>query len=65
MHIDASPPHRRGVDQYTPAMESHSMIRQDAMADDEAIPEERSFRIVEYAMAFIALMAAGILAFVR
>jgi hypothetical protein len=41
------------------------MIRQDATPSDETVPEERSFRVIEYAMAFIALIAAGILAFVR
>jgi hypothetical protein len=41
------------------------MIRQDTLREVEPVNEERSFRVVEYAMAFIALIVAGILAFVR
>ena len=64
-----STPHLHTGAASTPAQvnrrEPSSMTRQDGIADPEAVPEERSFRIIEYAMAAIALLAAGILAFVR
>jgi hypothetical protein len=45
--------------------ESRSMIRQTELQATEGELEERSMRFVEYAVAFIAVLAAGILAFIR
>jgi hypothetical protein len=45
--------------------ESRSMIRQTAIPATESDVEDRSMRLVEYAMAFVAVLAAGILAFIR
>ncbi|HXU85812.1 MAG TPA: hypothetical protein VN773_08395 [Verrucomicrobiae bacterium] len=41
------------------------MIRQTAIPAAESDVEDRSMRLVEYAMAFVAVLAAGILAFIR
>ena len=41
------------------------MIRQTGLATTEADAEERSMRVVEYALALVAVLAAGILAFIR
>lgn len=41
------------------------MIRQPTATAQEAPADEHSMRFVEYALAFVALLAAGILAFVR
>jgi hypothetical protein len=41
------------------------MIRQTEPLATESEVEERSMRFVEYAVAFIAVLAAGILAFIR
>jgi hypothetical protein len=41
------------------------MIRQTELQATEGEVEERSMRFVEYAVAFIAVLAAGILAFIR
>jgi hypothetical protein len=41
------------------------MIRQTGLPMPEADVEDHSMRLVEYAMAFIAVLAAGILAFIR
>jgi hypothetical protein len=41
------------------------MIRQTELQATEGELEERSMRFVGYAMAFIAVLAAGILAFIR
>lgn len=41
------------------------MIRQPIATAEESPADEVSMRFVEYALAFIALLAAGILAFVR
>jgi hypothetical protein len=40
------------------------MIRQPTVADETA-SDEPSMRLIEYALAVVALVAAGILAFVR
>jgi hypothetical protein len=45
--------------------ESRSMIRQTELQATEGELEDRSMRFVEYAVAFIAVLAAGILAFIR
>jgi hypothetical protein len=45
--------------------ESPSMIRQTGFTATEADAEERSMRFVEYVLAFVAILAAGILAFIR
>ena len=41
------------------------MIRQTGLQMTETKAEDRSMRFVEYAMAFIAVLAAGVLAFIR
>ncbi|HYX11878.1 MAG TPA: hypothetical protein VE817_07855 [Candidatus Acidoferrum sp.] len=41
------------------------MIRQTELPATEDDVEERSMRFVEYAVAFVAVLAAGILAFIR
>jgi hypothetical protein len=41
------------------------MIRQTGLSTTETDAEERSMRVVEYALAFVAVLAAGILAFIR
>ncbi len=41
------------------------MIPQTTLRTAEADAEDRSMRVVEYALAFVAALAAGILAFVR
>jgi hypothetical protein len=41
------------------------MIRQTELPTTEGEVEERSMRFVEYAVAFVAVVAAGILAFIR
>ncbi len=41
------------------------MIRQTGLPMPETEAQDRSMRFVEYVMAFIALAAAGILAFIR
>lgn len=41
------------------------MIRQTGFTATEADAEERSMRFVEYVLAFLAIFAAGILAFIR
>jgi len=41
------------------------MIRQTSLQATETDVEDRSMRLIEYAMAFIALLAAGALAFLR
>lgn len=41
------------------------MIRQPSATAQEAESDEESMRYLEYALAFVALLAAGILAFVR
>jgi hypothetical protein len=45
--------------------ESRSMIRQTGFTAAEVESEERSMRFVEYALAFVAILTAGILAFIR
>lgn len=45
--------------------ESRSMIRQTGFTATEADAEERSMRFVEYGLAFVAILAAGIMAFIR
>ena len=41
------------------------MIRQTGLSTSEPDVDERSMRVVEYALAFVAVLAAGILAFIR
>jgi len=41
------------------------MIRQAELPDTEVEVEDHSMRVVEYALAFVAVLAAGILAFIR
>jgi hypothetical protein len=41
------------------------MIRQTALPTTESDVEDRSMRLVEYVMAIVAVLAAGILAFIR
>lgn len=41
------------------------MIRLPTVSVDDSATEERSMRLIEYALAVVALVAAGILAFVR
>jgi hypothetical protein len=41
------------------------MIRQTGLQSTETDVEDRSMRLVEYVLAFVAVMAAGILAFLR
>lgn len=41
------------------------MIGQTELPDTESGVEERSMRFVEYAVAIVAVLAAGILAFIR
>lgn len=41
------------------------MIRQPALPATESDVEDRSMRFVEYLLAFIAVLAAGVLAFIR
>jgi len=42
-----------------------SMIRQAPMTTTDSDVEDRSMRVVEYVMAIIAVVAAGVLAFIR
>ena len=41
------------------------MIRHQAIQTDETDLEDRSMQVIEYAIAFVALAVAGILALVR
>ena len=41
------------------------MIRQTGLPIPETDVEDRSMRFIEYAMAIIAVLAAGVLAFIR
>jgi hypothetical protein len=41
------------------------MIRQGPLATTEPDIDDRSMRVVEYVMAFVAVLVAGVLAFVR
>jgi hypothetical protein len=41
------------------------MIRQTTLPTTEPDVEDRSMRLVEYAMAFAAVLAAAVLAFIR
>jgi hypothetical protein len=41
------------------------MIRQTGLPIPETEAEDRSMRLIEYALAVIAVLAAGILAFIR
>jgi hypothetical protein len=41
------------------------MIRQTGLSSPKPDAEDQSMRFVEYALAFIAVLAAGILAFIR
>jgi hypothetical protein len=42
-----------------------SMIRKAPLMTTESDVEDRSMRVVEYVLAFLAMVAAGILAFIR
>ena len=41
------------------------MLRQPMLSITDAEIEDHSMRIVEYALAFVAALAAGVLAFIR
>jgi hypothetical protein len=41
------------------------MIRQTGLQSTKTDGEDRSMRWVEYALAFVAVLAAGVLAFIR
>jgi len=41
------------------------MIRDQTIQADETDLEDRSMRVIEYAIAFVALLVAGVLAFIR
>jgi hypothetical protein len=41
------------------------MIRQTTLPTTDTDVEDRSMRLIEYAMAIVAVLAAGILAFIR
>lgn len=41
------------------------MIRQTGLPIPETEVEDRSMRLIEYALAFVAVIAAGALAFIR
>ena len=41
------------------------MIRQTGLQPTETDVEDRSMRLVEYVMAFVAVVVAGVLAFLR
>jgi hypothetical protein len=41
------------------------MIRQTELQSTETDVEDRSMRLVEYVMAFVAVVVAGVLAFLR
>jgi hypothetical protein len=41
------------------------MIRQTGLPKPESEVEDRSMRFIEYVMAIIAVLAAGVLAFIR
>jgi hypothetical protein len=41
------------------------MIRQTGLQPGETDVEDRSMRLVEYALAFVALISAGVLAFIH
>jgi hypothetical protein len=41
------------------------MIRQPSLTVTESDGEDRSMRFIEYGLAFVAVLAAGVLAFVR
>jgi hypothetical protein len=60
-------PHRRGVghitDETEPQMIRHQAIQ--ATEADQSDLEDGSMRVIEYAIAFVALVVAGILAFIR
>jgi hypothetical protein len=45
--------------------EARSMIRQTGVSSPESDAEDRSMRFVEYPLALVAVLAAGILAFIR
>jgi hypothetical protein len=62
---DAAPPHRRGVDPPPFTTYGAPMTRQQTVKADDLDHEDRSMRIVEDAMAFIAFVTAGILALAR
>jgi hypothetical protein len=48
-----------------PQQESRSMIRRARLPGMGNDVDERSMRLVEYALAFVAVLVAGVLAFVR
>jgi hypothetical protein len=47
------------------AQESRSMIRPTALPTTASEDDDHSMRVVEYALALVAVVAAGILAFLR
>jgi hypothetical protein len=61
-------PHRRGVGQDHPTEREPQMIRHQAIQAtqaDQSDLDEGSMRVIEYAIAIVALVVAGILAFIR
>jgi hypothetical protein len=41
------------------------MIRQSSLPSADSDGQDRSMRLIEYALAFVAVLAAGVLAFAR
>jgi len=67
--LTSTPHHHTGaasattIDRTEPQMIRHQAIQ--ATQADQSDREDGSMRFIEYAMAFVALVVAGILAFVR
>ena len=67
--LTSTPLHHTGAasatstDETEPQMIRHQAIQ--ATQADQADLEDGSMRVIEYAMAFVALIVAGILAFIR
>jgi hypothetical protein len=64
--VDQGPdPPDRSIPGRRETQESRSMIQQTGLPSTESDVEEPSMRWVEYALAFVAVLAAGVLAFLR
>jgi hypothetical protein len=67
--LTSTPHHHTGaasatnIDETEPPMIRHQAIQ--ATQADQSDREDGSMRVIEYAIAFVALVVAGILAFVR
>jgi hypothetical protein len=67
--LTSTPHHHTGaasattIDRMEPQMIRHQAIQ--ATQADQSDREDGSMRVIEYAVAFVALVVAGILAFVR